>query len=211
MTPVEIEKETGWGCNPEAQRRTFDALVRRYYPRLYHFIARRVGFGPDAEDLTQEALLKAYQAWGALRDKARFQGWLWQIAANLCASWGRRMQKQQAHEVNAQINEKGEAEAVDFDQFPDPSLSPAAVAEYDEFARSARAAIATLPMHCRQIVHLTVWEGMSPKEISERSHVPVGTVKSRLFRARARLTRKLQPWRALLVEANNGRDEDRRR
>jgi RNA polymerase sigma-70 factor (ECF subfamily) len=175
----------------------FDALVRRYHSRIYNFIARRIGHGPDAEDLTQETFLKAFTHLDSLRNEVCFTAWLWQIAANLCVSWARRQAVQPKRVLTMASHSADEdVEGFDFEQIPDETEAPWAHCEYEELQKSVEDAIATLPPDWQPAVNLSIWEDMGNEEIAAMLNIPVGTVKSRLFRARAKLSRRLRPLMA---------------
>jgi RNA polymerase sigma-70 factor (ECF subfamily) len=178
-------------------RQAFDVLVRRYYSRIYNFIGRRVGFGPDAEDLTQETFLKAFSRLDTLRSEVCFTGWLWQIAANLCISWARRKAIQPDCVRMWEVNSSGnEPDGFDFEQIPDLVEDPSAFYEYEELQKSVQDAIADLPPDWQPAVNLSIWEDKGNEEIAAQLKIPVGTVKSRLFRARAKLGKRLRPLMA---------------
>jgi RNA polymerase sigma-70 factor (ECF subfamily) len=176
-------------------RRAFDALVKRYYSRVYNYIARRVGHGADAEDLTQETFLKAFTHLDTLRNEVCFTAWLWQIATNLCISWARRKAIQPDCVLTFESHGDGEeSEGFDFEQIPDDNADPTASCEYEELEKSVQEAIATLPVEWQPAVNLSIWEDMGNEEIAALLKIPVGTVKSRLFRARERLGRRLRAY-----------------
>ena len=145
----------------------FDRLVERYYQRLDR-LAQYILRNPSAaEDITQEAFLRAYRALPRFRGEASVYAWLYRITVNLCLNYLR----QQA------LRPATAAELFDASaSAPDPS----ALVEGQERHRAVRNAIEALPPHYRIAVILRDLEGLSYQEIAELLAIPVGTVKSRL-------------------------------
>ena len=167
--------------------RAFDEIVRRHKNRIYSYVCRMTHDAPDAEDLTQEVFIRAYQSIGRFRADAAVDTWLYRIATNLVIDRFRRGQRapQQWEPLDAEDDFLGAL--PDTDRESDPE----ATAQLDELQRQVRKAVSTLPPKLRGAVVLHDIEGLSYEEVAEALGCPVGTVKSRLFNGRNLLRRKL--------------------
>jgi RNA polymerase sigma-70 factor, ECF subfamily len=172
--------------------RDFDELVQQYKNRIFSYVARMTNDSPDAEDLTQEVFIRAYQSLGRFRHQAAPDTWLYRIATNLVIDRFRR-QKKAPRWVPFLKGEEDEDEVLEI-----PSTSregdPAAAVQLEELQWQVQRAIQSLPPKLRSVVVLYDLEGLSYEAVSEAVGCPVGTVKSRLFNARAALRRKLSPY-----------------
>jgi RNA polymerase sigma-70 factor (ECF subfamily) len=172
--------------------RDFDELVQQYKNRIFSYVARMTNDSPDAEDLTQEVFIRAYQSLGRFRHQAAPDTWLYRIATNLVIDRFRR-QKKAPRWVPFLKGEEDEEEVLEI-----PSSSrdgdPAAAVQLDELQRQVQRAVQSLPPKLRSVVVLYDLEGLSYEAVSEAVGCPVGTVKSRLFNARTALRRKLSPY-----------------
>jgi RNA polymerase sigma-70 factor, ECF subfamily len=135
----------------------------------------------DAEDVAQEALLRAYRGYGRLRERGAFRGWLCRIAWRLALDKQRGTRRREKREL-----------AVD--PAP-PERSVEQMAASNEFERRLAAAMDELPEKLRQALVLAAIQGHSTREVAEMLDLPEGTVKSRVHLARKQLTEKLQ-WLA---------------
>jgi RNA polymerase sigma-70 factor (ECF subfamily) len=160
----------------------FNALVLRYQDGAYSLALRFLGSPQAAEDATQEAFLRAYQNIGRLRDD-RFRPWLYTIVANAARDELRRRQRRPQRSLDAA---RADDEMPVMDP-PDPGPSPEGVALQTELRGQLEAALRELPDDWRLVVVLSDIHGLSYEEIAVAARVPVGTVKSRLSRARGRL------------------------
>jgi RNA polymerase sigma-70 factor (ECF subfamily) len=162
--------------------RAFGRLVERYQGRLLNAVTRTVGRQPEAEDIVQEAFMRAFEAIERFRQHSTFYTWLYRIAFNLVAS----MHRQHRHLPNP-------GEAVPIEEVEaDGTTNPGAHAEANEQRRRVQQAINELPETFRVPLVLREIEGMNYGEIGEVLRIPVGTVKSRIYRARVDLRDKLR-------------------
>jgi RNA polymerase sigma-70 factor (ECF subfamily) len=169
----------------------YGKIVVRYNGRLYNFIYRFVGDRETAEDIVQETFLRAFRKRKEYRAIANFSTWLFTIAGNLAKSELRRRKRWRLFSIDR-------AEETDTGMdLPDVSALPDRVAESSLADVQIQQAIASLPDNYRQVILLRDVQGMSYQEISEIVDCPVGTVKSRVNRARLKLQQKLK---------NEGRD-----
>lgn len=170
--------------------RAFDLLVLRYQHRLLGLIGRFVRDPHEAEDLTQETFIKAYRALGNFRGESAFYTWLYRIAINTANNYlvskGRRPPDS---DVDIGDPEQLEAHAslADVD-------SPEANHSRDELKAAIDQAISNLPEDLRTAFTLREFSGLSYEEIAEFMGCPVGTVRSRIFRARDAIDGVIRPF-----------------
>jgi len=169
----------------------FEELVRRYQNRIYSFVCKTTNDPTEAEDLTQETFLRVYKSIHRFRGESTFQTWLYRIAHNICVDRSRRSQRQVpvAFSLDAPHDDDGETGPR---ELPDESRNPARVAERGELQRLVRHCLSQMSEKLRTVIILYDLQGLSYEEIAETLACPLGTVKSRLFNARAELGRRLQ-------------------
>ena len=165
--------------------KAFDAIVRRYRDRLLNFVFRFVGDVESAEDIVQETFLRAYRNRDQYPVLLNFSTWLYTIAGNLAKSELRRRKRWRLLSLDWG-DDRGGVHLSDETRRPD-LVTESAMAE-DQVQR----AIESLPPNYREAILLRDVEGLTYEEIAEIVGCPVGTVKSRLNRARLRLQRKLR-------------------
>ncbi len=173
--------------------RAFEDLVRPHIGRVYNYVARMVGDASEAEDLTQDAVLRAHRAIKSFRGGATFQTWLYRIATNICVDALRRRARKDSRvsSLDAPLKaDQGELQREIADQQRDPQD----LAEASELRGEVLRAIAYLSPKLRGVVVLFDLQGLSYEEIAETLGLPLGTVKSRLFNARSRLRELLTPY-----------------
>ena len=169
----------------------FERLVLRYQDRLVNTCWRLSGNRDDAEDLAQEAFLRAFAALNGFQRRSGFYTWLFRIAVNLAVSHRRRTGRRPAlslHEAEPVPDGAGPGS-----RRPGPSDDPAAVIDRQEVHHRVEAALEALDDDHRVVVVLRDVEGFDYREIAGILEVSVGTVKSRLHRARMALREKLAP------------------
>jgi RNA polymerase sigma factor (sigma-70 family) len=167
----------------QGDREAFTQLIVQYQVPLYNTALRMVGSREDAADITQEAFLRAWEKIRTLRE-APFKSWLFQIAVNLCYDHfrrGRRYGVMPDEEQGGKIVGLGVA-------MPDPQER----AEANERSRAVRESIEALDHDMRVALVLRDINGLSYDEIAGVLGVPLGTVKSRIARARAQVQENLQ-------------------
>lgn len=173
-------------------RVAFDELVERHKNRIYGFIVRMVNDTYEAEDLTQEVFLRAYKCVRGFRGEANFQTWLYRIASNLCVDWSRKRKRRV--DVAFSLNQAQEEEADGTKEIPDHGANPEVAAQRAELQASVREVLAQLSDKLRAVIVLYDLEGLTYEEIARSLGCPIGTVKSRLFNARAELGRRLRSY-----------------
>jgi RNA polymerase sigma-70 factor (ECF subfamily) len=166
----------------KGERGAFDELVLRYQDRLYNTLARLMGSDDDALDIAQDAFVQAYVKLDSFKENAAFYTWLYRIAFNLAMSEGR---KRRPLTIMDHDDSTRGMEPTGLDQSPSQTLETA------ERVAGVQAAIAELADEHRHVVVLRELEGCDYEQIAEILDIPIGTVRSRLFRARACLKEKL--------------------
>jgi RNA polymerase sigma-70 factor (ECF subfamily) len=171
----------------DGDRELFQLLVERYLRRLVRFLFRLAGDVDTAEDLAQQSLVKAYVALASFDPRYRFGTWLFRIAGNAAVDHLRRRR------VPAVSLDRFPARPGEFRRLDPPSPGPAPdeAAGRRELRRTLERAVAALPPDYRRLVALRHGADLSYEEIVEVTGLPLGTVKNRLFRARAMLRKAL--------------------
>ncbi|RPI12268.1 MAG: RNA polymerase sigma factor RpoE [Lysobacterales bacterium] len=171
------------------ERGAFDLLVLRYQHKVVKLVARLLRDPAEAEDVAQEAFVKAYRAMGSFRGDSAFYTWLYRIAVNTARNtMAARQRRPLAYE--AELNESEQSVVESRMRHTD---TPEASALSDEIHGTVNRAVEALPEDLRTAIILREVEGLSYEEIAEAMDCPVGTVRSRIFRAREAIDRSLKP------------------
>ncbi|MCF1427169.1 MAG: RNA polymerase sigma factor RpoE [Shewanella sp.] len=170
-------------------KNAFNLLVHKYQDKVINLIARYIRNQADVADVAQEAFIKAYRALPNFRGESAFYTWLYRIAVNTAknhlAALGRRAP---ANDVDAE-----EAEYYDGADALREVDSPERLLLSDEIRAVVFETLETLPEELRMAITLRELDGMSYEDIANVMDSPVGTVRSRIFRAREAIDKKLQP------------------
>jgi RNA polymerase sigma-70 factor (ECF subfamily) len=161
----------------------FEPLVREHEKNVYNLALRTLGNAQDAEDVTQEAFLKAYRSLASFRGESKFSVWLYRIVTNLCLDALRAGKRRAAQSLTVE-GENGEDEEL---SVPDERFSPEHLLDRKLTREAVQRGLGQLSDEARQILLLREIQGMSYDEIAETLSLDLGTVKSRIFRARKRL------------------------
>lgn len=171
-------------------KRAFELLVLKYQRKLGRLLSRFVRDPAEVEDVTQEAFIKAYRALPSFRGDSAFYTWLYRIGINTAKNYlvalGRR-----APTTTGFDNEEAEG-FEDAEQLRD-SNTPESELEGREIAATVNRAMDALPADLRTAITLREIEGLSYEEIANAMNCPVGTVRSRIFRAREAVAMELRP------------------
>ena len=171
-------------------KRAYELLVMKYQRKLGRLLSRWVRDPAEVEDVTQEAFIKAYRALPSFRGDSAFYTWLYRIAINTAKNYlvalGRRAPTSTSFD-----NEEAEG-FEDAEQLRD-SASPEDELLGKQIAETVNRAMVALPDDLRQAITLREIEGLSYEEISDAMNCPIGTVRSRIFRAREAVAEKLRP------------------
>ena len=171
------------------ERGAFDLLVLRYQHKVVKLVARLLRDPTEAEDVAQEAFVKAYRALGSFRGDSAFYTWLYRIAVNTARNTMASRQRRPL-EYEAELSESEQSVVETRMRHGD---TPEAAALTDEIHATVSATIEALPEDLRTAIVLREVEGLSYEEIAEAMDCPVGTVRSRIFRAREAIDRDLKP------------------
>ena len=170
-------------------KRAFDMLVRKYQQRIMKVLSRYVRDPMEVQDLAQETFIKAYRALPRFRGDSAFYTWLYRIAINTAKNYlvaqGRRPPASDIDATEAETYE-GESALKEY-------ASPEREALRDEIRDTVFQAIEELPEDLKTAITLRELEGMSYEEIADAMECPIGTVRSRIFRAREAIDKKLRP------------------
>lgn len=173
----------------KGDKSAFDLLVRKYQHRIAKLVSRYVSDRSEVEDVAQEAFIKAYRAIKGFRGDSAFYTWLYRIAINTAKNYlvsqGRRPP---TSDVDAQEAESIEA-ATNLRDVTTPERHLLA----EEIARTVERVIAALPEDLRTAITLREIDGLSYEEIAAVMDCPIGTVRSRIFRAREAIDNELRP------------------
>lgn len=172
----------------------FDALFRRYEKRVYNLAYRLSANYDEANDISIDTFVRVYQAIRLFRGEANFSTWLFRIVTNVYLDRRKRAQNKQHLSLEEYIELEENSVAR---QIENPAPSPGAVAELQERHEMLQRAITSLPDYQRAMIVLYHQEGLSYEEIASVMTLPIGTVKSRLNRARLTLREKLEPLKEL--------------
>ncbi|MBL6813222.1 MAG: RNA polymerase sigma factor RpoE [Luminiphilus sp.] len=167
--------------------RAFDLLVLKYQGRIAAMVSRYVSDAGEVEDVTQEAFIKAYRALGKFRGDSAFYTWLYRIAAN--AAKNHLVAKGRRPGADATIED---AEGFDEGGLLSESASPEALAMGGELADVVESALNALPDELKAALMLREFDGLSYDDIADVLGCPVGTVRSRIFRAREAIDQRVK-------------------
>ena len=170
-------------------KKAFDLLVLKYQQRIMKVLSRYVRDHSEVQDLAQEAFIKAYRALPNFRGDSAFYTWLYRIAINTAKNFvvaqGRRPPLDDIEATEAEQYD-GESALKDY-------ASPERETLRDEIKETVFKAIDELPEDLKTAITLRELEGMSYEEIAEAMDCPIGTVRSRIFRAREAIDHQLRP------------------
>jgi RNA polymerase sigma-70 factor (ECF subfamily) len=172
----------------KGDKRAFDLLVLKYQYKVHAIVSRYIKDFDEVNDVTQEAFIKAYRAMGKFRGDSQFYTWLYRIAVNTAKNYlVSRNRRPPASDV-----EVDDAEYYAGSDNLKDVASPEALMYRDELEVVVDEAIRELPEDLRTAVTLREFEGLSYEEIADVMGCPVGTVRSRIFRAREAIDQQVQ-------------------
>lgn len=168
----------------------FDLLVLKYQRKILRLLSRMLRDQSEIEDVMQEAFIKAYRALPQFRGDSAFYTWLYRIAINTARNW---MASQTRRPSSSSLYQSEDGETFDeIDNLTDNN-TPESLLASREIAESVNESIQALPAELRTAIVLREIEGLSYEEIAQAMGCPIGTVRSRIFRAREAIATKLRP------------------
>ena len=168
----------------------YNLLVVRYQHRVVKIAQKYVSDFADASDIAQEAFIKAYKALPNFRGESSFYTWLYRIVTNAAKNFLDSSSRQRSQvDVDDEVLNASSPEALTDRQTPD------SIIESEELKKVILKAVGELPKELREAFMLRELEGLSYDEISEKAGVPIGTVRSRIFRARQYIESKMEQFR----------------
>ena len=167
----------------------FDALVRRYQHKVVKLVMRYVRNPTEAEDIAQDAFIKAYRALSRFRGDSAFYTWLYRIAINTAKN---SLAARARNPVQLDSSGSGDEDRPGLEERMIDTATPEALALTEEIRATVSAAIDRLPEDLRTAIMLRELEGLSYEEIAKTMDCPVGTVRSRIFRAREAVYERLR-------------------
>ena len=173
------------------QTRAFDAIVERYQSRLLNFIYRTVGDRERSEDLVQEVFIRVHRHLARFDQSKKFSTWIYTIASNLAKNELRNRSRNPI--VLFQTMTAGWEDEERPLEFEDPTSRPDDLFRKRHVRTLVEQTVAQLPLHHREVFVLRELEGRSYEEIAEITHCNLGTVKSRLNRARSSFAEIIEP------------------
>lgn len=174
----------------QGDKHAFELLVVKYQRKLGRLLSRFVRDPAEVEDVTQEAFIKAYRALPSFRGESAFYTWLYRIGINTAKNYlvalGRRAP------TSTEIDSE-EAEGYEEGELLRDIRTPESELMTKQIAMTVNQAVENLPEELRTAISLREIEGLSYEEIAEIMNCPIGTVRSRIFRAREAIAEKLRP------------------
>ncbi len=184
----------------------FEDLVLEYQKQVYHITLKMTGNEEDAFDLSQETFLKAYRSLSGFRGESSFGSWIYRLASNLCIDFLRKKKRQGGGQFISLDEEEEERRPR---ELPDLRYEPQSALEKKEMRQKVQEGLQRLPHEQKLILVMRDVEGFSYQEISDALKIELGTVKSRIYRARAHLARLLTEDGNFLNEPSSERMERR--
>lgn len=173
----------------QGDKSAYDLLVIKYQHKIIQLVNRYVKDPSEAQDVAQEAFIKAYRALGNFRGESAFYTWLYRIAINTAKNY---LMSRSRRNADSQIDVQ-DAEQIEKAPQLQGLETPERQLLNQEIVETIKSAIAKLPEEMRIAIMLREFEGMSYEEIAQAMDCPVGTVRSRIFRAREAIDSKLTP------------------
>ncbi len=174
----------------KGDKQAFELLIKKYQRRIFHLIYRITQDPAVVEPIAQEVFFKAYRSISSFRGHAKFYTWLYRIAVNTSLS---QIKKESASE-NREKHIEYDLHASTLQSDSMKTEDPEELFMRKEFFKHLLDSLRCLPEELRTAVVLREFSGMNYEEISEIMEIPLGTVRSRIFRARARLREMLEPY-----------------
>ena len=197
LTPPEADKPLDTDAmlverTVAGDQKAFELLVIKYQRRIQRLIRRMVRDVDLVEDIAQETFIRAYRALAQFRGDAQFYTWLYRIAVNTAKKALMELKRDPTVSENS-FKSADDDETSPLENELTSSETPEALLASKEIAAMVNAAMEALPEELRQAITLREIEGLSYEEIAEVMSCPIGTVRSRIFRAREAISAKVKP------------------
>lgn len=197
LTPPEADKSLGTDAMlveraVAGDQKAYELLVIKYQRRIQRLIGRMVRDVDLVEDIAQETFIRAYRALAQFRGEAQFYTWLYRIAINTAKKALMELKRDPTVSENS-FKSADDDETSPLENELTSSETPEAILASKEIAVMVNAAMDALPDELRQAITLREIDGLSYEEIAEAMSCPIGTVRSRIFRAREAISEKVKP------------------
>ena len=186
---------------------SFNTLILHYQDSVFHTALRILGDEDLAEDAAQEAFISAFRSISTFRGGS-FKAWLMRTVTNACYDELRRQKRRPTTPLEPETNDGEEMDSPKW--LADPNMTPAERSEADELQHAVQHCLDALPVEFRTVVVMADIQGMDYSEVATASKVPLGTIKSRLARARLRLRECLRGFEELLPSSYRLQEEGNR-
>jgi RNA polymerase sigma-70 factor (ECF subfamily) len=171
-------------------KQALELLVEKYQRKLARLLSRFIRDPAEVEDVTQEAFIKAYRALPAFRGDSAFYTWLYRIGINTAKNYLMAMGRRAPTSTEVEADE---AEGFEEGEQLRDINTPESVLLSNEIAQTVNATIEGLPEELRRAIQMREIEGLSYEDIAQAMNCPIGTVRSRIFRAREAIAEQLRP------------------
>ena len=171
-------------------KQAFELLVEKYQRKLARLLSRFIRDPAEVEDVTQEAFIKAYRALPAFRGDSAFYTWLYRIGINTAKNYLMAMGRRAPTSTEVEADE---AEGFEEGEQLRDINTPESVLLSNEIAETVNSTIEGLPEELRRAIQMREIEGLSYEDIAQAMNCPIGTVRSRIFRAREAIAEQLRP------------------
>jgi RNA polymerase sigma-70 factor (ECF subfamily) len=168
----------------------FEMLFTKYQRRVSRLVSRFVRSDSEVEDIVQESFIKAYRALGSFRGDSAFYTWLYRIAVNTAKNYLVAASKRP---ISLTQFEKNDDDDFEEDHFMSDASTPESELITKQIAETVNKTMNELPADLREAIMLREIEGMSYEDIADSMGCPIGTVRSRIFRAREAISQKIKP------------------
>ena len=175
------------------EQHAYELLVIKYQRRIQRLIGRMVRDTDLVEDIAQETFIRAYRALHQFRGESQFYTWLYRIAVNTAKKFLLELRRYPTMSENIGKSDDDGDETSWAGSEPTTDETPESILAAKEVALAVNAALQALPEDLRQALTLREIEGLSYEDISEAMNCPIGTVRSRIFRAREAISGKVRP------------------
>ena len=189
MTDREIDRQLVARAQ-RGDKQAFELLVDKYQRKLARLLSRFIRDPAEVEDVTQEAFIKAYRALPAFRGDSAFYTWLYRIGINTAKNYLMAMGRRAPTSTEVEADE---AEGYEEGEQLRDINTPESLLLSNEIAETVNATIEGLPEELRRAIQMREIEGLSYEDIAQAMNCPIGTVRSRIFRAREAIAEQLRP------------------